>query len=90
MTTCFLCGQRQCHELVNFGDQPVCHHYFDSGEPEGTNRIALGQCDACGVVQLTRPIPAEKLVPRFDWIAYNEPEGHLDELQGRLNTAAFS
>ena len=80
MTTCFLCGERQCRELVDFGDQPVCHHYFDGREPEGTNRIALGQCDACGLVQLTRAIPAEKLVPRFDWIAYNEPEGHLDKL----------
>lgn len=84
MTVCFLCGQQRCSELVDFGNQPVCHHYFDGGEPEGMNRIALGQCDACGLVQLTRAIPAEKLVPRFDWIAYNEPEGHLDELVAAL------
>ncbi|MGA2140287.1 MAG: methyltransferase domain-containing protein [Verrucomicrobiia bacterium] len=84
MTTCSLCGQRRCSELVQFGDQPVCHHYFDGGEPEGTNLIGLGQCEACGLVQLTRAIPAEMLVPRFDWIAYNEPEGHLDDLVAAL------
>jgi hypothetical protein len=84
MTACLLCGRQRCSELVDFGNQPVCHHYFDGSEPEGTNRIALGQCDACGLVQLTRAIPAEKLVPRYDWIAYNEPEGHLDELVGAV------
>ena len=84
MKGCFLCGEPQCRELIDFGELPVCHHFFDGGDKEGTNPLGLGQCDACGLVQLAKAIPPERLVPRFDWIAYNEPEGHLDDLVGTI------
>jgi SAM-dependent methyltransferase len=80
MNRCLLCGQAQCASVVDFGPQPVCHHFFDGGRPEATHDLRLGLCQACGLTQLMDPIPAEKLTPRFDWISYNEPEGHLDAL----------
>ncbi len=80
MSTCLLCRQPQCAELADFGAQPVCHHFFDGVRAETTHPIHFAQCAACGTVQLIDPIPPEKLTPHFDWIAYNEPEAHLDSL----------
>src|SRR5439155_20826190 len=65
--------------------QPVYHHFFDGTEPEERQPLSLGQCENCGVVQLMAPAPSEKLIPRFDWISYNEPEAHLDELVKNLS-----
>ena len=46
--------------------------------------LAIGQCEGCGLVQLTKLMPANVLVPIYEWITYNEPEGHLDALVDRL------
>lgn len=40
----------------------------------------LVQCPACALVQSLEPPRAEDLVPRGDWVAFNEPSLHLDEL----------
>jgi len=42
--------------------------------------MVFGFCQDCGVVQLIDPVPAKELMPRVDWISYNEPEAHLDQL----------
>jgi hypothetical protein len=75
---CTACQQPACNEIINFGDLPICHHFLKEGETEATHPAALGQCRFCGLVQMMDPIPPTKLVPRFDWISYNEPEAHLD------------
>ena len=80
MNRCFLCGQAQCVSLVDFGKQPVCHHFFDGNQPEARHGLHLGLCEACGLTQLIGPIPPAQLTPRLDWISYNEPEAHLDAL----------
>src|SRR5579872_3455263 len=86
MSVCLLCGQPRCSELVDFGAQPVCHHFWDSAHQEGTHPIRFAQCGVCGVVQLIEPIPPAKLTPHFDWISYNEPEAHLDAMVEVLRT----
>ena len=40
--------------------------------------LILGQCQKSGIIYLTTPFPQKELVPRYDWITYNEPEPHLD------------
>jgi len=75
---CAACQQPTCDEIINFGDLPICHHFLKDDETEATHPAALGQCKFCGLVQMMDPIPPAKLVPRFDWITYNEPEAHLD------------
>lgn len=80
MKFCVICGQAACRELIDFGELPICHHFLKPGEQEDTHPAALGQCEACGLVQMMDPIPPAKLVPRFDWITYNEPEAHLDAM----------
>lgn len=80
MKPCLVCRRAAVREFINFGDLPICHHFFDASEPEGTHPAALGQCEVCATVQMMEPIPPAKLVPRFDWITYNEPEAHLDAM----------
>jgi hypothetical protein len=78
MKPCAACQQFACEERIHFGDLPICHHLLAPGEQEETHPAALGQCKSCGLVQMMDPISPAKLVPRFDWISYNEPEAHLD------------
>jgi hypothetical protein len=40
----------------------------------------LGQCQNCGLIQLINPVPPEEIVPRVEWLKYNEPEEHLNDL----------
>lgn len=84
MKTCQLCRQERCVELVHFGDQSVCHRFVEGVEEEERYPLALGQCEACGLIQLTTPMPVEALSPRYDWIKYNEPEAHLESMVQRI------
>ncbi|HRZ11862.1 MAG TPA: class I SAM-dependent methyltransferase [Kiritimatiellia bacterium] len=86
LTECCLCAQSAVRELADFGPQPICNRYLPRPDgPEFMHPMALGQCGACGLVQLLRPVPAEEIVPPYDWIVYNEPEGHLDRLADILS-----
>ena len=78
MSCCLGCRVETVETLVDFGPQAIGHHFFDGGQSEGTYPIRFGICGACGLAQLIEPIPAEQLIPRVDWITYNEPEAHLD------------
>lgn len=78
---CSVCGQAKINELIDFGDQVVCHHFLKSPEDKYySHNLSLGQCTACGTVQLTDRMPAEGLRPRYDWLTCTEPEAHLDRL----------
>jgi hypothetical protein len=44
----------------------------------------MGQCEQCGLLQLIEPMPPATAKSRLEWVTYNEPEGHLDELVERL------
>ena len=80
MKVCQVCKKKRCGKVINFGKHPVCHKFTDGKEKEEKYPLDLGQCQFCGLVQLMSPIPFNKLVPRYDWITYNEPEEHLDYL----------
>jgi hypothetical protein len=80
MKSCLVCRQGGVRELIDFGELPICHHFYDGHDQERTHPAALGQCGICGAVQMMEPISPAKLVPRFDWITYNEPEAHLDAM----------
>ena len=61
--------------------QPIRNRFLRSAdEQEYTHSLAIGCCQACGTVQLHQPMPAAEVPPRFDWITYNEPESHLNQL----------
>jgi hypothetical protein len=85
MKSCLVCGQVHVERMLDFGAQPVSSHYRRAArEAAETYPQALGLCRACGVVQLDPPVPYKALVPSFDWIAYREPETHLDAVVDRI------
>jgi len=85
MKQCRLCNSASVETLIDFGAQPICNRFPASAtEPEALFPMLMEQCQACGLLQTTEPVPADELRPRVDWITYNEPEGHLDTLADRL------
>ena len=78
---CHVCEENSVTEVLDFGPQPICNRFLhDPMEDENRHPMVVGQCTVCGMVQIPDPVSAKDIVPPFDWISYNEPEGHLDEL----------
>lgn len=85
MTDCLICRAKSTRQLLDFGPQALCNRFLvQRDEPEYSHPTIVGQCDACGTVQLIDPVPPDRLVPPFDWIKYNEAEGHLDALAATI------
>lgn len=85
MGTCRICDRAGIRERLDFGPQAIRNRFLRTPEePEYTHGLALGCCCACGMIQLLDPPPVSELRPRFDWIKYNEPERHLDEVAAAL------
>ncbi len=81
MPRCRLCRADALTEWIDFGRQPICNRYLaDPAEAEASFALVLSQCEHCGLVQLAQSPPATELTPRHSWIAYREPESHLDAL----------
>lgn len=76
---CWLCSGTAVATLVRAGMHPVSNRFLRAGS-DATPRfnLALAQCAECGLVQLEHPVPVPAVVPQYEWITYNEPEGHLD------------
>lgn len=66
--------------LHNFGSQALTNDFPSNLDVTiRAHPLILGQCHACGLVQLCHPCPAEVAKPSQP-MHYNEPEGHLDAL----------
>jgi hypothetical protein len=52
--------------------------------PERDFRLALGQCENCGTIQMMEPVPYDALVPPYDWLFAREPEEHLDTVVDQI------
>ena len=83
-SSCRCCGGK-VSILVDFGPQTPSNR-FELPESPVTDRhpLVVGQCEACGLIQLLDPMPPAMAKSRFEWLTYNEPEGHLDNLVSRL------
>ncbi|MBC8182556.1 methyltransferase domain-containing protein [candidate division KSB1 bacterium] len=67
--------------VLDLGPQPLCNRFkTDPNEHEFYHPLILGQCQNCGLIQLPNPVPPEEIIPRVEWLKYNEPEDHLDDL----------
>ncbi len=81
MKTCLMCKNPSIAKLLSFPPQPISNRFLkDPAGPEFLHSMKIAGCPSCGLVQLTNPVPCAELLPRYDWITYNEPEGHLDNL----------
>ena len=82
--SCRGCGSPGLVDGLDFGPQPISHHF--TSQPNSVLRypLAVGQCSHCSLIQLTSGPDADQLLPRIDWIHYNEPERHLDQVADQL------
>ena len=85
MYRCHVCQHDRVEPLLDFGPQVLANRYLTHpGEPEAKFSFLLGQCLDCNMVQIPNPVAPPELKARFDWIRYNEQEGHLDDLVTKI------
>ena len=81
LTHCISCSSIYVKSLLDFERQPPSNRFFRDGEPQSdTHLLELGQCAACGLVQLVNPMSEYMVRSHHAWISYNEPEDHLDQM----------
>ena len=84
--SCLLCRKDKVRPLVKFGPLPASNRFESVASPEVERHpLSIGQCEGCGLVQLISPMSPDMVKGRFEWLVYNEPEGHLDALVGRVS-----
>jgi len=82
---CLGCAAHDTAVLLDFGPQPPSNRFMPVGTAvTDAHPLRFGQCRACGLLQLVDPMPASMAKSRHAWLAYNEPEGHLDSLVQHL------
>lgn len=80
-TRCKVCSADAVTSLLDAGLHPVANRFLPTHDAaEERFPLVLGQCRQCGLIQLQTLVPVDALVPRYSWITYNEPEGHLDQV----------
>lgn len=85
MRQCRLCRSTQLQMVTDFGRLSMTSQFVpDDGPAPYLQAISWQQCGTCGVVQLTEAPPLEQIRPRFDWMAYREPDSHLPQSAGDL------
>jgi hypothetical protein len=85
MHNCLACAENKVDILVELGKQPPSNR-FESADAIETDEhdLTLGKCAQCGLLQLIDPMHPSLVRPNFDWIYYNEPEQHLDDLVTKI------
>jgi len=89
VSCCTVCGSSNLSPRISFGKQPPSNRFLlnaSGAEGEESYPLSLGFCAVCGTIQLVDRMPQEAMRPRYDWLVYNEPEGHLDDVANRLAT----
>ena len=85
---CTLCQSSTLLPCLSFGKQPPSNRFITPKSSKFSDEdrylLSLGYCQMCGAIQLTDRMPIEAVRPRYDWLVYNEPEGHLDDVTKRL------
>ncbi len=85
MNTCYICQTPSIETILDFGPQPISNRFLKQpSSQEFLHRLQFGSCQSCGLSQLIDPAPIHQVKPLFDWIRYNEPEGHLDDVVKNL------
>ena len=80
MLGCRVCRSRQLQFITDFGQLSITNQFFAENDlPPYRQSISWQECQLCGVVQLSDAPPLDQIRPRYSWIHYAEPEGHLDE-----------
>lgn len=88
---CNLCQQKSVTTLLDLGLQPISNNFLQNAAiPKKKFPLRFGQCQSCGLAQLTQVMPVEELTPLYDWITYAEPEEHLDSLAAAIKNLGLN
>ena len=86
MKSCKSCRKEKIEIAFDVGNHPISSRYLKScNEKEELYSLKLGQCMSCGMVQLMALVPIQELQLIYEWITYNEPEEHLDDVVYQLS-----
>ena len=81
MNKCISCESNNVKKAIDFGEQPPSNRYLNNAQEFcETHELIFGYCNDCGLGQLINPMSPDDVRSHYDWIVYNEPEGHLDNL----------
>jgi hypothetical protein len=82
---CLVCGSKAVAAQLDVGRHPVSSFFLlRKDAPERNFRLALGQCEQCGTIQMMEVVPHDALLPPYDWLFAREPEEHLDEVVDQI------
>lgn len=85
---CTVCKSGDLYTSLSLGMQPPSNRFLyadlDSATTDEPYPLSLGYCKKCETIQLVDRMPIEVMRPRYDWLLYNEPEGHLDDVVSKL------
>lgn len=71
--------------LLETGGHPVSNGYIREGENALRKPLTLARCPSCGLLQLPGTFAEAELAAAVpNWVRYNEPEAHLDEVAALL------
>jgi len=83
---CIGCGSESARMLIDLGQQPASNYFLlNPTDACASHPLEFGACSVCGLGQLFNPIAPDVVRSRFEWLTYNEPEGHLDDLVEKLS-----
>ena len=83
LVLCTVCGSDLPTPKISFGRQPPSNRFMpdrESATKLECHLLSLSTCTHCATVQLFDRMPLESFRPRYDWLVYNEPERHLDDV----------
>ena len=81
MGFCHLCGEHELLSLLDFGKQPISHRLLsDPCQEEYVHPVIVCICDICGLIQLSNPIPSEKLYKEYQYQSGEHYQPHMPRL----------
>jgi hypothetical protein len=83
---CLSCNTGNVEVILALGPQPVSNRFLRvPTESLAKFPLEFGGCQQCGLAQLSKPVASSLIKPLHPWLAYNEPESHLDELVSSIS-----
>lgn len=85
MSCCLCCGSNDLAIGIDLEQQPRSNSFFPNESDNTTlQKITFAACKVCGLIQLKNPMPFNLVRSEHNWLSYNEPENHLDDLASIL------
>lgn len=81
---CLGCSNQLNKEALDLGYLPACNRFHLGQFENDFFSLSLTECDHCSLIQLVQKPPISFITPRFQWISYQEPEGHLSDVAKKI------